>query len=117
MSNYLTHGDYYGSVEFSADDNILYGKIIGINDLVTYEAESVDDLKGAFIEAIEDYLETCKSLGKEPNKLYKGAFNVRTTKRVHAYLAILAEKRKMKLNEVVNKAFDYLMKNEDKVIS
>ena len=42
---------------------------------------------------------------------------MRTTKRVHAYLAILAEKRKMKLNEVVNKAFDYLMKNEDKVIS
>lgn len=117
MENYLKHKNYYGSVEFSADDNTLYGKIIGINDLVTYEAESVNELKNSFKEAVEDYLETCKELEKEPNKFYKGIFNVRTSSRVHAYLAILAEKKQMKLNEVVNKAFDFLMNNEDIVIT
>lgn len=117
MENYLKHKDYYGSVEFSADDNTLYGKIIGINDLVTYEAESVNELKTSFKEAVEDYLETCKELKKEPNKFYKGIFNVRTSSRVHAYLAILAEKKQMKLNEVVNKAFDFLMNHEDMVIT
>lgn len=117
MENYLKHQNYFGSVEFSADDNILYGKIIGINDLVTYEAESIVKLKEAFIHSIEDYLQTCKELEKKPNKFYKGVFNVRTSRTVHAYLAVLAEKKQMKLNEVVNKAFDFLIKNEDIVIS
>ena len=117
MENYLKHKNYFGSVEFSADDNILYGQIIGINDLVTYEAESVDKLKEVFIDSVEDYLQTCKALDKEPNKFYKGVFNVRTSRAVHAYLAVLADKKQMKLNEVVNKAFDYLIKNEDIVIT
>ena len=117
MENHLNHKGYFGSVEYSAENHILYGKIMGVNDLVTYEAESVGKLKEEFTEAVEDYLETCKELGKEPDKRYKGVFNVRTSKTVHAYLALLAEKKQMKLNEVVNKAFDFLMKNEDKVIT
>lgn len=114
MENYLKHKNYFGSVAFSSEDNILYGKIIGIDDLVTYEAESVEKLKKVFKESVEDYLETCKSLGKDPDKFFKGVFNVRTTNAVHRNLAILAEKKKMKLNEVANKAFDFLIKNEDK---
>jgi predicted HicB family RNase H-like nuclease len=117
MENYLKHKNYFGSVEFSAEDTVLYGKIIGINDLVTYEAVSVEDLKNAFIEAVEDYLETCKDLNKSPDKFFKGVFNVRTSNSVHRSLALLAEKKKMKLNEVVNKAFDFLIENEDAVIN
>jgi predicted HicB family RNase H-like nuclease len=112
MENYLKHNSYFGSVEFSAEDTILHGKIIGINDLVTYEGDSVEQLKIGFIEAVEDYLETCKSLEKSPDKFFKGVFNVRTSNSVHRSLAILAEKRKMKLNEIVNKAFDFLIENE-----
>ena len=52
----LKHKNYYGSIEFSVDDNIFYGKVIGLEDLVSYEAESLDDLKIAFFEAVEDYL-------------------------------------------------------------
>lgn len=117
MENYLKHKSYYGSVEFSSRDNILFGSIIGINDLVTYEAESVGELKQAFIESVEEYLETCKSLGKEPDKYFKGVFNVRTSNEKHRALAIIAEKNKLKLNELVNKAFDYLVKNEDDVLN
>lgn len=116
MKNHLTYKGYLGTVEFSAEDNCLYGKIIGINDLVNYEAQSVEELKKVFEETVDDYLETCEVLGKEPNKLFKGVFNVRTSRAVHTYLAILAERKKMKLNEVVNVAFDYLIKNEDKVL-
>lgn len=117
MENYLKHRNYYGSVEFSAGDHILFGSIIGIDDLVTYEAESVEELKKAFIESVEDYLETCKSLGKEPDKYFKGVFNVRTSNEKHKALAIIAEKNKLKLNELVNKAFDYLVKNQDEVLN
>ncbi len=116
MADYLKHKGYMGSVEFNSEDSVLHGKIIGINDLVTYEGSSVDGLQQAFIDAVEDYLDTCKELGKEPNKYFKGVFNVRTSNERHRELAIIADKKKMKLNEVVNKAFDFLVNNEDKVL-
>ena len=58
MANYLKYKGYIGSVEFSKEDAVLHGKIIGINDLVTYEANCVVELKKAFIDSVEDYLET-----------------------------------------------------------
>ncbi len=116
MTNYIKHKGYIGTVEFSAEDNCLYGKIIGINDLVNYEARSVDELQDAFKDAVEDYLETCEQLGKEPDKFFKGVFNVRAGSPRHRKLAMIADKKKMKLNELVNVAFDYLIKNEDEVL-
>lgn len=117
MENYLKYKNYLGSVEFSAEDNILHGKIIGTDDLVTYEAVSVEELKKVFEESVEDYLATCQILDKEPDKYFKGVFNVRTSNAVHRHLAILAEKKNMKMNEVVNKAFEFLIKNEDEVLN
>ncbi|VAW11308.1 hypothetical protein MNBD_BACTEROID03-277 [hydrothermal vent metagenome] len=117
MEDYLKYEDYFGSVKFSAEDGVLYGEIIGINDLVTYEGTSIDALKSAFEEAVDDYLETCLDLEKEPNKFFKGLFNVRTTTELHRDLAIIAVKKNMKLNELVNKAFDFLVNNEDKVLN
>lgn len=64
MSGILKYKDFYGSIELSYEDKILHGKIECINDLVTYEAETINDLEAAFREAVDDYLDTCKSLGK-----------------------------------------------------
>lgn len=116
MTNYLKHKNYIGTVEFSAEDSCLYGKVIGITDLVSYEAQSVDELNKAFIEAVEDYLDTCIELNKEPNKFFNGIFNVRVGSPRHKDLVLIASKKKMKLNELVNIAFDYLINNQDKVL-
>ena len=83
--------------------------------MVTFEANSVKELQQAFIYSVDDYLETCKKLVKEPNKFFKGAFNVRTSRSVHRYLAVIAEK-KMKPYGIVNKAFDFSIENEDEVL-
>ena len=61
-------------------------------------------------------LVTCRELEKEPNRFFKGVFNVRTSTELHRDLAVMAEKKKMKLNELVNIAFDFLVKNEEKVL-
>ena len=116
MKNYLEHKGYQGTVEYSAEDECLFGKIIGINDLINYEAQDVSELKVAFEEAVIDYLETCKELGKQPTKTYKGVFNVRTSPAIHKSLALLATRRNMKLNELASKALTYLVKNEDTVL-
>lgn len=117
MADNLEHKGYYGSVEYSSRDGLLHGKVIGINDLVAYEGASVKELKEAFEGSVDDYLETCKEHGKEPNRFYRGVFNIRTSSEIHRELSIMADRKKMKLNELVNKAFDYLVKNEAKVLN
>ena len=102
--NMLKYRDFYGSVEYSANDECFFGKIIGTADLVTFEGESVGKLKKAFNEAVEDYLVLCKEAGKEPQKTYKGSFNVRLSPDLHRRTAILARKRNMSLNSFVEKA-------------
>lgn len=117
MANYLTHKKYFGTVEYSAEDEVLFGKIIGINDLVTYEADSASEIDDAFREAVDDYLQTCKELNKAPNKSYKGVFNVRTSVKSHRALAVLAQRKNMKLNEVVKRAINYAIDNEERVLN
>ncbi|MCL1837141.1 MAG: type II toxin-antitoxin system HicB family antitoxin [Treponema sp.] len=104
ISNMLQYKDYYGSVEYSANDECFFGKIIGTADLVTFEGESVDKLKAAFNEAVEDYLVLCKEAGKEPQKSYKGSFNVRLSPELHRQTAVLARKMNLSLNGFVEKA-------------
>jgi predicted HicB family RNase H-like nuclease len=102
--NMLKYKDFYGSVEYSATDECFFGKIIGTADLVTFEGESVVKLKKAFNEAVEDYLILCKEAGKEPQKTYKGSFNVRLSPELHRRTAIFAKKKNMSLNSFVEKA-------------
>ena len=102
--NMLKYKDFYGSVEYSAADECFFGKIIGTADLVTFEGKSVSNLKKAFIEAVEDYLVLCKEVGKEPQKSYKGSFNIRISPELHKAAAVIAGKKGISLNTFVEKA-------------
>ena len=102
--NMFKYRDFYGSVEYSANDECFFGKIIGTADLVTFEGESVAKLKKAFKEAVEDYYFLCREAGKEPQKTYKGSFNVRLSPELHRQTAILAKKMNLSLNGFVEKA-------------
>lgn len=68
MKNGLEFKDYTGSVEFSAEDQVFFGKIVGIRDVVTFEGATVIELTKAFHESVSDYLDTCKKMGKDPDK-------------------------------------------------
>jgi len=104
MKNNLIYKGYYGSVEFSGEDNIFHGKIIGINDHITYEGDSVQTLQKDFIAAVEEYIDTCKELGKEPEKTYKGSFNVRIEPELHRQLALYSISHRKSLNSAVEEA-------------
>ena len=62
MNNTIQYKEYYAEIHFSSEDDVFYGKIIGISDLVNFEADSVKGLKRSFKEAVEDYVEICKDL-------------------------------------------------------
>ena len=104
MKNNLNYKGYYGSVEYSSEDNIFHGKIIGINDRITYEGDSVHTLQKDFISAVEDYIETCAVLGKEPEKTYKGSFNVRIEPELHRQLVVYSISQRKSLNSAVEEA-------------
>lgn len=93
MKNLLEYKGYYGKVEYSVEDQILFGKIEGIVDLVTFESKNADEIEKEFRDAVDDYLDFCHQVGKEPEKTYKGTFNVRIDPELHKAIAIEAMKK------------------------
>ncbi|NTW68579.1 MAG: type II toxin-antitoxin system HicB family antitoxin [Chlorobiaceae bacterium] len=106
MKDVLLYKDYVGSVHFNADDEVFFGKIEGIEDLVSFEGNSVIELKKAFHEAVNDYIELCKEIGKKTDKSYKGSFNVRIAPDLHKNAKRLALMKGISLNQFIQKAVE-----------
>lgn len=102
--NTLKYMGYEGTVEIDIDRDVCRGKILFIDDLVTYEAETPKILKKEFELSVDDYLKTCKELGREPKKPCSGQFNVRTSPEIHKTAVLKAIMENISLNEVVNRA-------------
>lgn len=112
MSNTLKYKGYLTKIEFSVEDNILYGKIEGIRDLVTFESPSAEEIENEFHAAVDDYLDFCKQLGQEPDKTYSGSFNVRISPELHKKVSQYAFVHDTTLNQTVENAIARFI-NED----
>jgi len=102
--NYLHYKNYTGSVCFSERDAVFHGKVIGIKALISFEGESVRALTDDFHTAVDEYLKFCATKGKEPEKPFKGSFNVRISSDLHRKLALTASARGVSLNTLVEDA-------------
>ncbi len=103
-NNILEYRGYHTKIEFDSEEFILRGKIEGINDLVNFECENLENLEKEFHEAVDEYLNFCREVGKEPDKEYKGSFNVRIPPELHKKLAVAAIQCGDSLNATVEKA-------------
>jgi predicted HicB family RNase H-like nuclease len=111
MSDLMEYKDYYGTVEFSSADNVLFGKVLGVKGLISYEGRSLQDLKNDFEGAIDDYLKICAEEGLVPHREYKGKFNVRVSPEVHKELVLYSAARGKSLNSTVEEAIkNYVMR-------
>ena len=111
MSDVMEYKDYCGTVEYSAADNVLHGRVLGIKGLISYEGDSLQALKKDFEDAIDDYLESCINDGVKPQKPYKGSFNVRISPELHRTLAVYANTNGQTLNSTVEEAIrSYIIK-------
>jgi predicted HicB family RNase H-like nuclease len=97
----FTYKGYCGSIEPSVDDDCLFGTILFINDLVTYEGEKPSELEAAFKQAVDFYLAKCEQEGLEADKPFSGTFNVRLTPELHKEACVAAAKKGQTLNEFV----------------
>jgi predicted HicB family RNase H-like nuclease len=106
MKDTLSYGEFLGSVHFSADDACFYGRIEGIDDLVSFEGHDVEELKGAFREAVDDYIGLCRKTGKPLHKSYKGSFNVRMAPDLHKRAVLKSLMLGISLNQFVQRAIE-----------
>jgi predicted HicB family RNase H-like nuclease len=102
----LKYKDYEGTAELDMTRQVCRGKILFIDDVVTYEATSPAQLQAEFEAAVNDYIDTCATLGREPQKPLKGLFNVRITPALHKAAVLRALRDNVSLNDVVVRALD-----------
>ena len=101
MNNTVMYKGYVGSVDFSAEDQLLFGKVQGIRSSISYEGKSVKELIEDFRGAVDDYLEMCREEGTEPEIPYKGSLNIRLGRDLHRDAAVYAMSKNMSLNSFI----------------
>ncbi|GAW85682.1 conserved hypothetical protein [Bathymodiolus platifrons methanotrophic gill symbiont] len=107
--NTMSYNGYTAKIEFDPDDNILFGNIIGIRDTVGFHGESVNELKEAFHEAVDFYLESCEKAGREPNKPFSGKFVIRVKSSLHSEIAEAAVHSGKSLNQWVSDTLEQVI--------
>lgn len=97
--NIMSYKGYAARIDYDAEDEIFFGRIAGITDGIGFHADTVADLKAAFHDAVDDYIETCAKIGKDPQKSYSGKMMFRVDPDVHAQAAKAAELSGKSLNQ------------------
>jgi predicted HicB family RNase H-like nuclease len=104
MNNAMTYKGYFARIEYDDEDGIFFGRLAGIRDGIGFHAETVADLRSAFREAVDDYLETCDKIGKAPEKPFSGRVMFRIPPEIHAKAALAAELSGKSLNQWAEEA-------------
>lgn len=112
MADVLKHKGYLGSVEFDLEDGYLHGKVKFVNDRIIYDGQTIDELKQAFVDAVDGYLELCAEIGKTPDAPCSGTFNVRISPELHRKSQLYAYEHGITLNATVERALTQLCHND-----
>lgn len=94
----MTHKGYTASVVYSDDDGCLIGRVAGLRDSVSFHGDTVQDIRAAFVEAVDDYLAFCAQLGKEPERPASGRLVLRLPPDLHGRLRSAAQREGQSLN-------------------
>src|SRR5437667_5507524 len=98
----MEYQGYVGAVTFDDVDNAFHGHVLGTRDTVTFEGSTVDDLRRAFRDSVDDYLEFCSSRGEQPDHPFSGQFIVRIKPELHRACCLRAAKEDKSLNTWVS---------------
>ncbi|WP_341793454.1 MULTISPECIES: type II toxin-antitoxin system HicB family antitoxin [unclassified Rickettsia] len=109
-NDFISYKGYLGSVHFDSSEELFFGKIEFIRDLISYEASDAKSLILSFHEAVDSYLEDCNTLGKTSDKPFKGSFNVRIEPELHKEASLYALQHGDTLNGIVKKALNEFIK-------
>ena len=104
----LEYKGYLGSIEYSKDDNYLFGKVLGLNkeNCITYEGNTAEELYNDFKEGVDHYLEYCKMNDVKPRKSYNGVLNIRIPSEIHSRVAMYAENNGISINAFIRDSIE-----------
>lgn len=102
--NTMNYKGYTGKFEYDADADIFHGEVLNLTDIITFQGRSIDELKEAIADSVEDYLEFCAQQGKAPEKPFSGRFNVRLSPELHQRIASLAARSGKSINTWMNES-------------
>ena len=102
----MEYKGYRGVVRYSAEDRVLHGRILGIDDVVNFEGADVEELERAFHEAVDDYLALCEKLGRAPDREYSGRIPLRIDSALHRRVAIAADSEAKSVNSWIADALE-----------
>lgn len=101
----MKYRGYWAEIKYSDEDECFCGKVEGLKkDLISFEGETVKELKKDFKDAIDNYLQTCKELNKEPEKQCKGSLNVRLGVELHNKAKMKSIEQNISINELIKNA-------------
>ena len=107
----MEYKGYFGKVVFDDEANIFHGEVINLRDVVTFQGETVEELRKAFQESVDDYLDFCAVRGEEPEKPYSGKFVVRVDPELHKNISIQARKNGKSLNSWIHDSLSKIVKD------
>ena len=114
-SDMMNYKGYRAIIGYDETDNIFVGEVFGISDSLNFHGHSIEELTSSFHDSIDNYLELCAKIGKEPQKEYTGSFNIRSTPALHKEASEYAAINNISLNRVVSLAIEeFLAKKQHK---
>ncbi len=115
-SDMMTYKGYKAAIFYDNNDKIFVGEVFGITDSLNFHGRSIDELENSFRDCIENYLDYCKQIGKEPQKEFSGNFNVRISPVVHEHASEYAVENGISLNQVVSLAIEKFLGLKKKTV-
>lgn len=106
-NNCIEYKGYTARVEYSAEDELLVGTVVGINDSLSFHGENAKEVKAALKETIDGYLDFCRKQNRNPDKVYRGEFRYRLGPERHKKLDLFSKSHNKSNNDVLNDAFDH----------
>jgi predicted HicB family RNase H-like nuclease len=108
----MTYKGYHGTVTFDDESEVFHGEVTDLRDVVTFQGTSVDELKGAFQDSIDDYLDFCAERGEEPDRPFSGNFVLRIDPNLHRELVALSREEGTSLNRWLESRLKSLTQQE-----
>ncbi|MEZ4594568.1 MAG: type II toxin-antitoxin system HicB family antitoxin [Chloroflexota bacterium] len=102
----MEYKGYVAKVEFDDEAEVFYGEVINLRDVITFEGESVAELKQAFEDSVEDYLAFCAERGESPEKPYSGKFSIRLNPELHRKISMQARIANKSLNSWISETLE-----------
>lgn len=110
-SDMMKYKGYRATLSYDEDDHIFVGEVFGVNDSLNFHGSSIEELEASFHDCIDNYLDLCLQMGKEPEKEFSGSFNVRTTPTLHKEASEYAAENGVSLNQVVTNAIEMYLED------